>query len=304
MKVLLLILAFTLLLQAQQVHERYDRFTNTTEATSDRIKVFKCGFLAPPCDMSLESFVLEKNGGVIESGLKLSVVNQTGWYPDDKLLYVVANGDQRVQFTMRDSKAVSMWGSVTTTLICPIDGGALSALLGVDSAEMRINGTTFKLKAKQLKSLETIEPYLKRPLASNTTDGVERRESARKENLNSSKVIPPTQSLVGTWKLTANTDHPPKTDVTFTLVVIQLGSRLLGQLKSDTDTGIMNVDQIHINGQNFRFAISEKSGSGSGTTLMTITLTGNLTLNTMSGTMRISVNDVDVTLTFVGIRIN
>lgn len=159
MKTLLLILAIAVSAQAQKAHERYDKFTDTTEATSGQLTVWKCGLLAPPCTMSLESFVLKKNGNVIESGLRVSVLNETGWGPNDSVLYVLVNGEKRLEYNPGASKTEAVFGYVRTTLTYNIDADDLRSLLSAKTAEMKMDSKSFKLKDK-LKDLQKIVPYL------------------------------------------------------------------------------------------------------------------------------------------------
>lgn len=159
MKALLIILAITIVVQAQKAHERYDKFTDSTEASSGRLTVWKCGFLASPCDMSLESFVIKKGGIIIESGLRLSVFNQTGWSPNDSVLYVLIDGQRRIQYSVGPYKSEDAVGWIRTTLTYDIQPDDLKSLLSARQVEMKIDTTTFKLKDK-LKDLQKVLPYL------------------------------------------------------------------------------------------------------------------------------------------------
>jgi uncharacterized protein DUF3862 len=153
----------------QKAHERYDKFTETTEVSSGQLTVWKCGFLAPPCTMWLESFVLKKGGEVVESGLKITVSNETGWYPNDSVLYVLADEDRRFQFKPSASKTEALpSGRIRTIVTYDIDGEDLRALLGANRIEMKIDATGFKLKDK-IRDLKKILPYLESNLAKTAT---------------------------------------------------------------------------------------------------------------------------------------
>ncbi len=150
--------------------------------------------------------------------------------------------------------------------------------------------TTFGKNPAQKGAQKFIEAFKKVP------DDIETKGTTSK------RVIEPTNdplaadALVGTWKIVASNDQGPVKEFTFT--VARQGARLVGEMKSNDGTA--TIEQIVSDGRSFSILVSEKNGKDT----LTATLTGNVILDTMKGSITLNDGTHIIPLAFIGTRAN